>query len=310
MSKIKDIQVWSADLGNTKPYTIAFKTVDEVRNAFVEITLDNGITGIGSGNPSEYVVGESLAQCLEALQPKNLEFLIGRDIREFNQLTFDVWKKFPKNAGRAMSFERRLHRPQARDAARETRTMKDSSFPPRLSTSTDEDGVRDLLRAAKSEVMAPARATRMLASWRPVKVVQRRAHRERRDGIATTKVFLVSIASIAVLCAFDSDGECIAPRLPSRPDDDDRDRDTCLPRGAATASPTTQLPATPMATIPIADLPTASRRSTRLSAARESGAGRLFVQRRARARGSRTRVAREGRHRAGCRGSSPRSLRS
>jgi L-alanine-DL-glutamate epimerase-like enolase superfamily enzyme len=97
MAKIKDIRVWSADLGNTKPYTIAFKTVDEVRNAFVEITLDNGITGIGAGNPSEYVVGETLDQCLEALEEKNLEFLIGRDIREINQLTFEIWKKFPAN---------------------------------------------------------------------------------------------------------------------------------------------------------------------------------------------------------------------
>ena len=38
--RIKDIKVWRADLENTKPYTIAFKTVDEVLNAFVEITLD------------------------------------------------------------------------------------------------------------------------------------------------------------------------------------------------------------------------------------------------------------------------------
>lgn len=97
MTRIKDIRVWSVDLGNTKPYTIAFKTVDEVRNAFVEITLDNGITGIGAGNPSEYVVGETLDQSLEALEEKNLEFLIGRDIREINQLTFEVWKKFPAN---------------------------------------------------------------------------------------------------------------------------------------------------------------------------------------------------------------------
>jgi len=95
--KIKDVKVWSADLGNTKPYTIAFKTVDEVRNAFVELTLENGLTGIGSGNPSEYVVGETLDQCLEALQDKNLDFLIGRDIRTFNQLTFEVWQKFPDN---------------------------------------------------------------------------------------------------------------------------------------------------------------------------------------------------------------------
>lgn len=97
MPKIRDISVWDADLGNAKPYTIAFKTVDEVRNVFVELTLDNGVMGIGSGNPSEYVVGESFAQCLEALQEKNLHFLIGRDIRELQQLTFEVWQTFPKN---------------------------------------------------------------------------------------------------------------------------------------------------------------------------------------------------------------------
>lgn len=95
--KIKNIKIWSADLGNTKPYTIAFKTVDEVWNAFVEIVLDNGITGIGAANPSEYVTGESFEQCTEALQEKNIQFLVGRDIRELNQLTFEILKKFPKN---------------------------------------------------------------------------------------------------------------------------------------------------------------------------------------------------------------------
>lgn len=95
--KIKSITSWSADLGNTKPYTIAFKTVDEVNNAFVEITLENGVTGIGSGNPSEYVTGESFAQCKDTLQEKNISFLVGRDIREIHQLTYEVWQKFPKN---------------------------------------------------------------------------------------------------------------------------------------------------------------------------------------------------------------------
>jgi L-alanine-DL-glutamate epimerase-like enolase superfamily enzyme len=107
--KIKNIQIWSADLGNTKPYTIAFKTVDEVRNAFVEITLENGVTGIGSGNPSEYVVGENLNQTLETLQEKNLQFLVGRDIREFHQLTFEVWQKFPKTPAARAALDIALH---------------------------------------------------------------------------------------------------------------------------------------------------------------------------------------------------------
>jgi L-Ala-D/L-Glu epimerase len=107
--KIKDIKVWNEDLGNTRPYTIAFKTVDEVRNAFVEITLDTGLTGIGSGNPSEYVVGENLSQTLAALEEKNLEFLLGRDIREFHQLTYEVWENFPKNPAARAALDIALH---------------------------------------------------------------------------------------------------------------------------------------------------------------------------------------------------------
>lgn len=95
--KIKDIKIWSVDLQNTKPYTIAFKTTDLVMNAFVEITLDNGVTGIGSGNPSEYVTGEHFNDTKEVLQEKNIEFLIGRDIREANQLFFEILQRFPKN---------------------------------------------------------------------------------------------------------------------------------------------------------------------------------------------------------------------
>ncbi len=107
--KIKDIKIWNADLGNTRPYTIAFKTVDQVRNAFVEIILENGITGIGSGNPSEYVTGEHINQTIEALQQKNVEFLIGRDIREMNQLLFEVLQKFPKNPAARAALDIALH---------------------------------------------------------------------------------------------------------------------------------------------------------------------------------------------------------
>ncbi len=107
--KIKNIKIWNVDLGNTRPYTIAFKTVDQVRNAFVEVVLENGITGIGSGNPSEYVTGEHINQTIEALQERNVEFLIGRDIREMNQLLFEVLQKFPKNPAARAALDIALH---------------------------------------------------------------------------------------------------------------------------------------------------------------------------------------------------------
>ncbi len=107
--KIKKIKVWSADLGNRKPYTIAFKTIDEVLNAFVEITLDNGITGIGAAMPSEYVTGENLSQTQEALAEKNIDFLVGRDIREINQLLHEVLLKFPKTPAARAALDIALH---------------------------------------------------------------------------------------------------------------------------------------------------------------------------------------------------------
>jgi len=107
--KIKDINIWKADLGNTKPYTIAFKTVDEVFNAFVELTLTDGTTGIGAGNPSEYVTGEHLNQTMEALSERNLEFLIGRDIREINQLSFEILQKFPTTPAARAALDIALH---------------------------------------------------------------------------------------------------------------------------------------------------------------------------------------------------------
>ncbi len=107
--KIKSIRSWTADLGNSKPYTIAFKTVDDVRNAFVLITLENGTIGIGAANPSEYVTGESFAQCEAALSEGNLQFLLGQDIREFQQLLFEVWKRFPSNPAARAALDIALH---------------------------------------------------------------------------------------------------------------------------------------------------------------------------------------------------------
>jgi L-Ala-D/L-Glu epimerase len=43
------------------------------------------------------------------LQEKNLEFLVGRDIREFHQLTFDVLQKFPKNPAARAALDIALH---------------------------------------------------------------------------------------------------------------------------------------------------------------------------------------------------------
>ncbi|HEX8061235.1 MAG TPA: dipeptide epimerase [Cyclobacteriaceae bacterium] len=107
--KITKITTWKADLVNTKPYTIAFKTVDEVINAFVEITLENGTTGIGAGSPSEYVTNEHLDSTIATLTEKNLQYLVGRDIFELNQLIFETNQKFTKNPAVCAAIDIALH---------------------------------------------------------------------------------------------------------------------------------------------------------------------------------------------------------
>lgn len=107
--KITAVTSWDSDLGNTKPYDIAFKSINEVRNVFVEITLENGITGLGSGNPSEYVTGESFESCFNAVREDVPGFPVGRDIRDLNQLTYELTKRLSKNPAARAAFDIALY---------------------------------------------------------------------------------------------------------------------------------------------------------------------------------------------------------
>jgi len=98
MPKIKKIEVQKIDLKLTRPYTIAFKTVDHVENAIVIMELDNGLVGRGAGNPSEQVVGETLDHALNALDRASegesmnggWRGLIGRDIEDIEILCKEI----------------------------------------------------------------------------------------------------------------------------------------------------------------------------------------------------------------------------
>lgn len=107
--RIKSIKTYQKDLGNKRPYTIAFKTVDEVHNALVEVELENGIVGFGAGNPSEFVVGENLASTMSVLNNGDLDFIIGRDIRHFYELLKDIQEALPKNPAARAALDIAIH---------------------------------------------------------------------------------------------------------------------------------------------------------------------------------------------------------
>jgi L-alanine-DL-glutamate epimerase-like enolase superfamily enzyme len=97
--KIQSVKYWKQDLELKRPYSISYKTVDSVVSAFVEITLENGLTGIGAANPSPYVVGEDVEAAMKVLETDAMDFLVGKDIRSTHLLLEELVQKFPNNPG-------------------------------------------------------------------------------------------------------------------------------------------------------------------------------------------------------------------
>ncbi|MFM7358266.1 MAG: mandelate racemase/muconate lactonizing enzyme family protein [Sediminibacterium sp.] len=92
-----------------KPYTIAYNTFSSVDLVLLEIELANGIIGYGSASPAEEVVGESPRQTAQHLQSDMIQQLVGRDIRHFQQLIYEVRQHFPLYPGTQAAIDIALH---------------------------------------------------------------------------------------------------------------------------------------------------------------------------------------------------------
>ncbi len=107
--KIKDVKVYGRDLGTSRPYTIAYKTVSEVLIAFVEIELENGIIGIGASNSSKAVVAESVEETLNYLSNVDFSYLIGQKITQTEGLLRQTHDKFTTLPGTHAAIDIALH---------------------------------------------------------------------------------------------------------------------------------------------------------------------------------------------------------
>ncbi|WP_315816849.1 dipeptide epimerase [Paraflavitalea speifideaquila] len=107
--KIQSIVASCEDLQLTRPYSIAYKTVTHVENVVVKVQLENGIVGVGTANPSKYVVGKDTAATLKALQGDVLTELIGKDIRAFYSLLGTMHALFRDEVGAAAALDIALH---------------------------------------------------------------------------------------------------------------------------------------------------------------------------------------------------------
>ena len=84
--KIKSVKIWSEDLKLSRPYTISYETIDSVENVFVHIQLEDGTWGIGAGSPAEFVTGENILSCVNALENHSEELLIDKNINSIDEI--------------------------------------------------------------------------------------------------------------------------------------------------------------------------------------------------------------------------------
>lgn len=107
--KIAAIRVFKKNLALQKAYTIARETITAVENVFLEITLANGIRGMGAANPAPEVVAETPAQTFQHLQSDFMQFLVGSDIRHYLQHIYTCRQHFPNLPGTQACIDIALH---------------------------------------------------------------------------------------------------------------------------------------------------------------------------------------------------------
>ena len=93
----------------SRPYTIAFRTVDSVSNGIVRIETDGGAVGLGCASPERYVTGETWEACGAALAEPGLRWLAGREVHELGALCRELRERFPEAPAARAAVDVALH---------------------------------------------------------------------------------------------------------------------------------------------------------------------------------------------------------
>ena len=107
--KITRLRIRHEDLELTRPYTIAYRSVDSVSNCIVELETDSSHVGWGAANPSKSVVGADVHDTTAALSEEATAWLVGADVRDLHALCRRVQQQFAKQPGAAAALDMALH---------------------------------------------------------------------------------------------------------------------------------------------------------------------------------------------------------
>ena len=107
--KVRRISTWIEHFELSRPYTIAFRTVDSVRNGIVRIETDDGSVGLGCASPERFVTGETWDACDAALAEPGLQWLVGRGVHELAALCRELRERFPDAPAARAAVDIALH---------------------------------------------------------------------------------------------------------------------------------------------------------------------------------------------------------
>ena len=107
--KVRRISTWIEHFELSRPYTIAFRTVDSVRNGIVRIETDDGSVGLGCASPERFVTGETWDACGAALAEPGLQWLVGRGVHELAALGRELRERFPDAPAARAAVDIALH---------------------------------------------------------------------------------------------------------------------------------------------------------------------------------------------------------
>ncbi|MBN2366096.1 MAG: dipeptide epimerase [Calditrichaeota bacterium] len=106
---IKKVKSWRENLDLTRPYTIAYQTIDSVENIFVYLETEDGLYGVGSGSPASFITGESMDAADAVLADKLEDLLKGKDIRMIRQHCRELQTSLPDTPAARMAVDIALH---------------------------------------------------------------------------------------------------------------------------------------------------------------------------------------------------------
>ena len=107
--KIREVRTRVERLGLARPYTIAFRRVEDVSNGIIELVDDEGRIGRGAASPESHVTGETWEQCAAALDPSALRWLEGRDPRHLGALCREVGTRMTSTPAARAAVDIALH---------------------------------------------------------------------------------------------------------------------------------------------------------------------------------------------------------